>query len=100
MDDICQTCGLPKNLCVCGEIAKESQKIKIFITKRRFGKFVTIISGIDSKQQLKSIAKTLKKKLACGGTVQEKEIELQGNHAKKTKEILLSEGFKEELIDD
>ncbi len=47
MPEICQTCGLPKELCVCEEIAREQQDIKIYTVKRRYGKMVTIVEGIN-----------------------------------------------------
>ncbi len=99
MDTMCVTCGLPKNLCMCREIAKESQKVKIRTLRRRFNKFVTVITGVEDPKIAKELAKTLKSKLACGGTMRGNEIELQGEHRKKAKEILLQEGFKQELID-
>ncbi|MFH1240515.1 MAG: translation initiation factor [Candidatus Diapherotrites archaeon] len=100
MEDICPKCGLPQNLCVCQEIAKESQKIKIRTDKRRFGKLVTIVSGLDESKSADQLCKELKRKLACGGTVRNSEILLQGNHSKKVKAFLLKQGYKEELIDD
>ena len=99
MDEICSKCGLPKNLCVCQEIAKEEQKIKIRVDKRRFGKIVTIVSGLESSVNPVDILKELKRKLACGGTAKDNEIILQGNHKTKVKEFLMERGFKEELID-
>ena|SRR3989338_11423156 len=99
MTEICQICGLPKNLCVCAEISKETQKIKIRTMRRRFKKLITTISGFESKEQAKEMEKIFKKKLACGGTAKGTEIELQGEHQKKVKEILLQNGFKKELID-
>jgi len=99
MDTICPKCGLPKNLCACQEIAKEEQKIKIRIGKRRFGKIVTVVSGLESEMGPKGIMKELKRTLACGGTVKNNEITLQGNHKNKVKDFLLGKGFKEELID-
>lgn len=99
MDTICNTCGLPTNLCVCKEIAKESQKVKIRVFRRRFGKFITLITGMEDAKIAKELAKTLKQKLACGGTVKGTEIELQGDHKKRAKEILLREGYKENLIE-
>lgn len=99
MVEICEMCGLPKNLCVCGEIAKESQKIIVRVTRRRFKKFVTMISGLESESSAKELGKVLKRKLACGGTVRGNSIELQGDHKDKVKDVLLQEGYKEELID-
>ena len=47
MSEICTVCGLPKELCVCETIAKESQKIIVKIEKKKFGKKYTIITGIS-----------------------------------------------------
>ncbi|MCX8158571.1 MAG: stress response translation initiation inhibitor YciH [Candidatus Diapherotrites archaeon] len=99
MNEVCQKCGLPKDLCICGDIAKETQKIKIRVINRRFGKNVTIVSGFDKNTDVKELWKKMKSKLACGGTIRDNEIELQGNHKEKVKQILKNEGFKEELID-
>lgn len=99
MEDICEKCGLPKNICTCSEMAKDSQKIKIDLTKRRFRKTVTIVSGFEDEKMAKELGKELKKALACGGTSKGTEIELQGEHKNKVKEFLLKNGFKEESID-
>ena len=97
--NVCPTCGLPKDLCVCESIAKETQKITITKEKKKFGKPYTIISGIDSKEiDLDQLAKKLKAKLACGGTSKEGRIELQGNHASKARELLIESGFAPETI--
>ena len=99
MTETCTTCGLPKNSCVCIEIEKEQQKIRIKIVKTRFNKVITIISGFDDKEKAKELEKELKRKLACGGTIKENNIELQGDHRKKIKPILIAHGYKEELIE-
>lgn len=99
MAEICEKCGLPKDLCVCQEITKESQKVNIKVVRRMFGKKVTIVGGLE-KSHAKDLGKVLKKKLACGGTVRDTEVELQGDHKNRVKELLLKEGYKEELIDD
>ena len=99
MSDICPTCGLPKDLCVCESIAKESQKIEVTTTKKKFGKVYTVISGIDEKEiDIKSLVKKLKSKFACGGTAKDGKVELQGNHKNKVKENLIESGFAPESI--
>lgn len=95
--DICPKCGLPKQACVCEEIAKSEQRIQIKTVKKKFGKLATVISGIEG-MDLKKIAKQLKEELGCGGTVKENEIELQGDHLKKIKPILIEIGFSESSI--
>ena len=94
MSEICQICGLVKELCVCETIAKESQKISIYIERKKFNKNYTIVEGIDAKEiDLKDLAKKLKSELACGGTIKDEKIELQGEHKQKTKKILIEYGF-------
>jgi len=97
---VCPKCGLPEELCVCEAIAKESQKIRIFLAPKRFGKTVTIIQGIDStKIDVKDLMKTLKSKLACGGTYKNGEAVLQGDQRHRAKEILVKEGFPADIIE-
>jgi len=98
--DICPKCGLPIPACVCGEIAKTQQQIEVKTEKRRFGKVNTMISGFDDGVDIKDIAKQLKMKRACGGTVKNKVIELQGNHRAHVKPILVSLGFNGDQIQD
>jgi translation initiation factor 1 len=100
MPEICPVCGLPKDLCVCEEIAKEEQKIKVYVTKRRFGKLMTVIEGFDTDLiDIKELAKKLKDICACGGTVKDNAIELQGDHRKKVEEVLVKMGFSKDMID-
>lgn len=100
MNEVCAKCGLPSELCVCETIAKEAQKIRITTEKKRYGKLSTIVQGIDSKDiNMKDLAKKLKSELACGGTVKDSTIELQGDHRKKVREILIHMGFPESQIE-
>lgn len=94
MNNICQICGLAKELCVCESIAKESQKISVYIERKKFNKNYTIIEGINAKEiDLKDLAKRLKSELACGGTIKDGKIELQGEHKQKARKILIDYGF-------
>lgn len=100
MPDICPTCGLPKEICACEEIAQEQQRIRVFSQKRTFGKSVTIIKGLNEEQvDMEEIASNLKKNLACGGTVKEGNIELQGNHKSRVEDLLVDMGFSSDMID-
>ena len=99
MIDICPICGLNKDLCVCEAIAREEQRIKIKLEKRKFGKMSTFVEGINGKEvDLKELTKSLKSKLACGGTLKNDIIGLQGNHAEAVKMELVRLGFKKETI--
>ena len=100
MSEVCPKCGLVKELCVCESIAKESQTIRIYLEKKKFNKYSTIIVGIDPKSiDIKDLAKKLKNKFACGGTYKEGKIELQGDHKQKVKESLVQAGFPEDSIE-
>ena len=92
--------GLPKELSAWDNIAKENQKVTAFITKKKFGKQYTVIEGIDSSDlDVKVIAKKLKNKFACGGTVKKDVVELQGNHLRGIKDALVDLGFAPEMIE-
>ncbi|MDO8633813.1 MAG: stress response translation initiation inhibitor YciH [archaeon] len=99
MGEIDKITGLPKELLDFEKLGKEEERIKVRVMQRRFKKRVTIVTGIQSENELKELVKTLKKKLACGGTVKGRDIELQGDHKAKVKEILVKEGYREGLID-
>ncbi len=99
MTDICDTCGLPKDLCVCESIAKESQTIEVRLEQKKFRKNYTVVAGIDQKEiDIKDVGSQLKAKLACGGTVKDGKVELQGDHRNKVKDILVELGFAPEMI--
>jgi len=101
MSEMCPVCGLPKELCVCESIAKESQKIVVKIVEGKYkGMWITQIEGIDvGKDEIKNITKQLKKMLACGGNFKNGVIELQGDHSKRIKDVLEKLGFKAENIE-
>jgi|TARA_B100000287_G_scaffold197885_1_gene187019 translation initiation factor 1 len=97
---ICNTCGLPDDLCACGDLDKDSSQIIIRLETRRFKKKGTMIEGLDPKiNNLESVAKELKGKYACGGTAKEGYIFLQGDHRDTIKEALVDLGFSEEKIE-
>jgi len=98
--DIDPRFGLPDEAGVFEEIAKGEQKITVSTVSRRYGKIITLVSGFDSSFDVKGTAKTLKEKLACGGTVKDGVIELQGNHKKQVKPLLVNLGFPEDAISD
>jgi len=97
---ICNTCGLPDDLCACGDLDKDSSQIIIRLETRRFKKKGTMIEGLDPKiNNLEIVAKELKGKYACGGTAKEGYIFLQGDHRDTIKEALVKLGFSEEKIE-
>jgi len=98
MGEICSKCGLPKEICACQTIEKETtRQLKIFTTKARFNKLVTIVEGL-SGEELKQATKELKRKMACGGSYKDNQIVLQGEHKLKTRDYLVQLGYPKESI--
>ncbi len=97
---ICKKCGLPNDLCACGELDKEETRIVIRLEIRRFSKTSNVIEGIDPKlSDMQHIVKELKSKLACGGTAKDGFIMLQGDHREDVKSYLVKFGFTESAIE-
>jgi len=100
MAEVCPTCGLPKDLCVCGEIEKEQQRIRIRLETRKFGRPSTIVDGIeDRNSNLANMAQKLKSFCACGGTSKNGQIMLQGDHRERVRDFLIKMGYPEENIE-
>lgn len=92
--------GLPTEADVFEEIAKSEQQIRVSTQTRRYGKKITLVEGFDKHVDIKEVAKSLKEGLACGGTAKNGIIELQGDHRKKVRPILVKLGFPDESISD
>jgi translation initiation factor 1 len=100
MAEICPTCGLPQDICVCEEISKEQQRIRIRLETRKWRRAVTIIDGINDKDaNLSRLAQKLKTFCACGGTAKNDEILLQGDHRDKVRSYLVRLGYPEENVE-
>lgn len=77
------------------ELLPKNQHQLVFTYEKRKGKPVTLVGRfyIDEKEK-KEVLKLLKKKLACGGSIKDEWIELQGNIKEKVTDILSKEGWK------
>ncbi len=99
MADMCPTCGLPLELCVCKVLDRETEsKIRISAKKAKFDKIMTVVEGINP-DEIERTTKELKRALACGGTSRDGTIELQGEHKFAAKKALAVLGYKESNID-
>jgi translation initiation factor 1 len=100
MAEICSKCGLPEDLCVCEAISREQQRIKLYLEKRKWRRYVTIIEGIDQKDQdIRRLTSKLKTVCACGGAVKSNKIILQGDQRDKARDLLTKSGFPVENIE-
>ncbi|GGI99533.1 translation initiation factor Sui1 [Halopseudomonas pertucinogena] len=95
---MCPECRQPQAECSCGEpqppagdgVARIRRE-----TKGRGGKTVTTISGLAlPAAELKALAKRIKARCGCGGSVVDGVIEIQGDRADMLCEWLAAEGFK------
>lgn len=94
MAEMCTTCGLPNELCVCEDVAKSQHEVTVVVEERKFND-VTIAKGFDNDRiNISELESELKSKFACGGTIKNNtDIELQGNHYKSLIEVLEEKGF-------
>ena len=97
---ICKKCGLPDDLCACGELDKEDTRIVVRLETRRFSKTYTMIEGLDPKiNDIHTIVKELKSRLACGGTAKDGFILLQVDHREHVKDYLVVKEFNSSSIE-
>ncbi|CEA06131.1 translation initiation factor [Pseudomonas saudimassiliensis] len=95
---MCPDCRQPMDACICGQpelpagdgIARVRRE-----TKGRGGKTVTTISGLLlPADELKTLAKRIKARCGCGGSVVDGVIEIQGDRAEMLCQWLIDEGFQ------
>jgi len=76
-------------------IEPKNQHQLVFTYEKRKGKPVTLVGRFHIvENEKKELLKLLKKKLACGGSIKDEWIELQGDVKQKVKEVLEKEGWK------
>ncbi len=76
------------------KISKAEHQL-VFTFEKRKGKPVTLVGRFHmSEKEKKDILKLLKKKLACGGSIKDEWLELQGDVKDKIITILEADGWK------
>jgi len=95
---MCPVCNQPIAECRCAEqlVPEGDGVVRVRReTKGRGGKTVTSVSGVLlAEADLKALAKKLKNRCGCGGSVKDGVIEIQGDKAELLCELLAAEGFK------
>ncbi|MCT7909453.1 translation initiation factor SUI1 [Arcobacter lacus] len=77
------------------ELIPKNQHQLVFTFEKRNGKPVTLVGRFYIEEtEKKEVLKLLKKKLACGGAINNEWLEIQGDFKDKIKEILSKENWK------
>ncbi|MFH1746730.1 MAG: translation initiation factor [Planctomycetota bacterium] len=96
----CEVCGEPLDQCACPRsesgavLLPKDQPARVSREKRRQGKTVTVISGLNPvASNLDAILAQLKSACAAGGTINKGRIEIQGDHRERALSILQDLGY-------
>jgi translation initiation factor 1 len=96
----CAVCEQPLSECGCPRdesgaiLLPKDQPARVGREKRRKGKTVTVITGLDPvASNLSDILTQLKSACAAGGTINAGRIEIQGDHRERVLSILRTLGY-------
>jgi translation initiation factor 1 len=96
----CDRCGKLEEECTCPPpprefTAPEKQTAKLSIEKRKKGKMVTVIRGLSAEENdFQELLTKLKNACGAGGTISDDELEIQGKHIERVREILREIGYR------
>lgn len=76
---------------------RSKQRVRVLLDKkRRGGKAVTLVTGLDeSDEYISDLGKTLKKMCGVGGSAKNGEIIVQGDHRDKVIQYLIDQGYSD-----
>ena len=85
---------------IVADLDREQARVTVRLERRRFGKPTTLIEGLKLRgEDLNSLARKMKKKLATGGTVKDNQILLQGDMRQAAASFLVESGFQKQSIE-
>lgn len=96
----CEQCGELEEDCVCPppappRIPPEKQTARLAVEKRKKGKLVTLVRGLEPEgTDLPELLTQLKNACGAGGAVKEGVIEIQGNQLERLREVLGTIGYR------
>ncbi len=96
----CDVCGELEEACTCPPppiqwLAPEKQTAKLRLEKRKAGRSVTVVDGLQpDESDLPALLKQLKDLCGSGGSVQQLTIELQGDQLARVREHLVWMGYR------
>lgn len=95
---LCPQCEQPIKACICRKTTAKPAGDGVVRLQRqtqgRGGKAVTVITGLPlAAPALKELAKALKQRCGCGGSVKDGTIEIQGDFRAQLKPELEARGY-------
>ena len=96
----CDRCGELEESCSCEPLGPErlpaeKQTAKVRVDRRKHKRMVTVVWGLDPNDcDLPELLSKLKSACGSGGSLQDDQIELQGDHVGRVKTQLRKIGFK------
>ncbi len=88
--------------CICNVVDLPPRQQTAYIQrdrKRRAGKTVTVISGLQhNAANQKALLTTLKTLCGAGGTIKDGELEIQGDHRERVADKLREMGYKVKFV--
>ena len=96
----CDRCGELEADCVCPPpprewAAPETQSVSVQLEKRKKGKQVTVVRGLNAETtDLPQLLTRLKNLCGAGGAVKGSDIEVQGDQQQRVRDALAKIGYK------
>jgi translation initiation factor 1 len=99
---VCAKCGWPATDCRCSTTLRAGNEpvpakltVKLRVENRASGKVVTVIAALpENAGFLDALARELKKSCGTGGKTGAGEIELQGDHRERLRDLLARKGWR------
>jgi translation initiation factor 1 len=96
----CERCDELEGNCVCPPPPRkltppEKQTARLAIEKRKKGKLVTVVRGLSADgNDLPGILGRLKTNCGAGGTIKDDQLEIQGSHLDRVRNLLKEIGYR------
>ena len=96
----CEQCGQLEADCQCPpapppRVPPGEQTARLSVEKRKKGKVVTVVRGLSSEgNDLAELLTQLKTACGAGGTLKEGDLEIQGNHLDRVRQLLRTIGYR------
>ncbi len=96
----CEQCGELEADCICPPPPKaltppEKQTARLATEKRKKGKVVTVVRGLQAEQNdLPALLAKLKAACGAGGALKDDLLEVQGDHLERVRSLLIDFGYQ------